>query len=309
MGTARHGMGWNEGEEKRNVSGFVTLTLFRGQSVMMWVNEVEDAMERELADTTNTLTKKSEELWKTFLDTFDQDWTNTLNKEKAYQQLINLRMQPGQLDEYILTFERLAGIAGWDKDAPGTIEFFKKGLPPGLYRACLMRETITQNMADWQKTTRTETQHFKLITIGPGARNSGPTQNTGHSRPKVRDPNAMDVNATTSFPFKKLSDEECKQYMKEGRCFRCHQQGHMAKGCTHSPPPKSQTQARATDTKKVEAEEVPPYTPEASSFRVATATTEDKVRQAHNLIQSMDEEEKRRYYALDQDFAMPTCES
>jgi len=120
----------------------------------MWVNEVEDAMERELADTTNTLTKKSEELWKTFLDTFDRDWTDTLNKEKAYQQLINLRMQPGQLDEYILTFERLAGIAGWDKDAPGTIEFFKKGLPPSLYRACLMRETIPQNMADWQKTAK-----------------------------------------------------------------------------------------------------------------------------------------------------------
>ena len=82
---------------------------------MMWVNEVEDAMERELADTTNTLTKKSEELWKTFLNTFNRDWTDTLNKEKAYQQLINLKMQPGQLDEYILTFERLAGIAGWDK--------------------------------------------------------------------------------------------------------------------------------------------------------------------------------------------------
>src|SRR6266568_1103207 len=88
------------------------LTLFQGQSVTMWVNEVEDAMEREIADTTNTLTKKSEELWKTFLDTFDRDWTDTLNKEKAYQQLINLRMQPGQLDEYILTFKRLAGIAG-----------------------------------------------------------------------------------------------------------------------------------------------------------------------------------------------------
>jgi len=195
------------------------LTLFRGQSVMMWVNEVEDAMERELADTTNTLTKKSEELWKTFLDTFDRDWTDTLNKEKAYQQLINLRMQPGQLDEYILTFERLAGIAGWDKDAPGTIEFFKKGLPLGLYQACLMRETIPKNMADWQKTARTETQCFKLILIGPGAKSSGPTQNTGHNCPKARDPNAMDVDATTSFPFKKLSDEEHKQYMKEGRCF------------------------------------------------------------------------------------------
>ncbi len=165
-----------------------------------------------------------------------------------------------------------------------------------------MRETIPKNMADWQKTARTETQRFKLITIGPGTRNSGPTQNTGHNRPKARDPNAMDVDATTSFPFKKLSDEERKQYMKEGRCFRCHQQGHMAKGCTCSPPPKSQTQARATDTKKAEEEEAPPYTPETSSSKVATTTTEDKVRQAHNLLQSMSEEEKRRYYALDQDF-------
>ncbi len=56
---------------------------------------------------------------------------DTLNKENAYQQLINLKMQPGQLDKYILTFERLARIAGWDKDTPGTIEFFKKGLPVG----------------------------------------------------------------------------------------------------------------------------------------------------------------------------------
>ena len=206
------------------------------------------------------------------------------------------------MDEYILTFERLAGIAGWDKDAPGTIEFFKKGLPLGLYRACLMRETIPKNMADWQKMARMETQRFKLILIGPGAKSSGPTQNTGHNRPKVRDPNAMDVDATTSSPFKKLSDEECKQYMKEGRCFWCCQQGHMAKECTCSPPPKPQTQARATDIKKAEAEEAPPYTPEAGLSRVAATTTKDKVHQAHNLIQSMSEEEKRCYYALDQDF-------
>src|SRR6266702_1023033 len=112
----------------------------------------------------------------------------------------------------------------------------------------------------------------------------------------------MDVDATTSSPFKKLSDEERKQYMKEGRCFKCQQQGHMAKECTCSQPPKPQIQARATDTKKAEAEEAPPYTPEASLSRVATTTTEDKVCQAHNLLQLMNEEEKRHYYALDQDF-------
>jgi len=131
-------------------------------------------------------------------------------------------------------------------------------------------------MASWQKTTRSKTQCFKLIHIGPGARNSGPTKNTGNNCPRTQDPNAMNVNATTSFPFKKLSNEEHKQYMKEGRCFICCQQGHMARECTH-PLSKPQTQARATDTKKVETEEAPPYTPEASSSRVATTITEDKV--------------------------------
>ena len=56
---------------------------------------------------------------------------DTLNKEKAYQQLINLKMQPGQLDEYILTFERLAGITGWDKDARDH-RVLQKGTPPWI---------------------------------------------------------------------------------------------------------------------------------------------------------------------------------
>src|SRR5258708_14578284 len=89
--------------------------------------------------------------------------------------------------------------------------------------------------------------------------------------------------------------------MKEGRCFRCRQQGHMVRECPKMPP-RTQTQARATDTKKAEAEEAPPYSPEASTSSVSASTSEDKVRKAHALLQSMDDEEKRRYYALDQDF-------
>ena len=40
----------------------------------------------------------------------------------------------------------------------------------------------------------------------------------------------MEVDRTT-IPFQKLTDEECIQYWKEGQCFRCHQQGHMASHC------------------------------------------------------------------------------
>jgi hypothetical protein len=278
------------------------LLLFKGPGVELWVNEVEDAMERAIADPATALTKNSIQLWNDFLATFDRDWTDSLNKEKAYQRLITLKMQPGQLDDYILTFQRLAGIAGWDKNAPGTIEFFKKGLPSGLFRACLMRNPIPTDMNTWQDACRAETQRYKLLKAGPGMGRLGPTQSTQNNRPR-RDPNAMEVDATASTPsFKKLTDDERKQYMKEGRCFRCRQQGHMARECSR-PSPRSQTSARTTETKEAETEEAPPYSPPASTSSVSASTSEDKVRQAHALVQAMSAEEKRRYYALDQDFS------
>lgn len=81
------------------------LTLFKDPAVMLWVNEVEDAMERDLTDRILGLTKNSKALWTQFLATFARDWTDSLTKEKVYAQLITLKMQPGQLDEYILIFE------------------------------------------------------------------------------------------------------------------------------------------------------------------------------------------------------------
>ena len=40
----------------------------------------------------------------------------------------------------------------------------------------------------------------------------------------------MEVDGTT-IPFQKLTDEERIHYRKEGQCFRCRQQGHMASRC------------------------------------------------------------------------------
>lgn len=44
----------------------------------------------------------------------------------------------------------------------------------------------------------------------------------------------MEVDTITSqlqLPFKKLTDEECKQFIQEGCCFCCRLQGHMACDC------------------------------------------------------------------------------
>jgi hypothetical protein len=278
------------------------LGMFKGPSVQMWVNEVEDAMERDIADPAKALTKTSVGLWNTFLDTFDRDWTDSLDKEKAYSNLITLKMQPGQLDDYTLTFERLAGIAGWSRDAPGTIEFYKRGLPSGLYRACLMRTPIPATMNEWQTACRAENQRYKLLRTGPGAQRFGPTQNTTSNRPRTRDPNAMEVDATASAPFRKLTEEERKVLQKEGRCFRCRKQGHMARACPA--PPGTPAKARATETETAGAgpsEEAPPYSPPKTTS-VSASTSEDKVRKAQALVQSMSDDERRRYYALDQDF-------
>lgn len=277
------------------------LGLFKGPLVQLWVNEIEDVMERELASTTAGITKNSISLWNDFLAAFDRDWTDTLNKEKAYSSLITLKMQPGQLDDYILNFERLAGIAGWSRDAPGTVEFFKRGLVPGLYRACLMGKSIPQTMDQWQTACREETQRYKLLKSGPGVQRYGPTQSVNSPRSKARDPNAMDVDAAVTNPLPRLTNEEREHLRKEGRCYRCRRQGHISRECPT--PPRTQAKARTTETEPVAgpSEEAPPYSPPKTTS-VAASASEDKVRQAHRLIQSMDDEEKRRYYALDQDF-------
>ena len=44
--------------------------------------------------------------------------------------------------------------------------------------------------------------------------------------PPTRDPNAMDVDQIT---IARLTPDQCTQYMKEGRCFRCSKIGHVAK--------------------------------------------------------------------------------
>jgi hypothetical protein len=41
----------------------------------------------------------------------------------------------------------------------------------------------------------------------------------------------MDVDAANITQFKKLTLEECAQLAKEGPCFRCQLQGHMARNC------------------------------------------------------------------------------
>ena len=76
-----------------------------------------------------------------FLRDFQVAFTNTTKVQSAHQELLNLKMKPGDLDSYIFSFEHLCTCAGWGVDDAGTIMLFKKGLINGLHRAVLEKTT------------------------------------------------------------------------------------------------------------------------------------------------------------------------
>jgi hypothetical protein len=62
----------------------------------------------------------------------------------------------------------------------------------------------------------------------------------------------MDVDAANVTQFKKLTPEERAQLAKEGRCFRCRLQGHMARNCpknTNNNVPNVRTKETPTSPK------------------------------------------------------------
>jgi hypothetical protein len=70
--------------------------------------------------------------WQNFKRMFLSAYTDTTKKEDAIQQLLSLKMQGDDLDNYVSTFEHLAQAAGWERDSQGTIFIFKRGLKQGL---------------------------------------------------------------------------------------------------------------------------------------------------------------------------------
>ncbi len=106
----------------------------------------------------------------------------------------------------------------------------------------------------------------------------------------------MDVDAMSTFqtitsPLKKLTNEEWKKLSAKGRCFCCHQQGHMAKFC-----PSKDVQGNATPR---------PNTAACTTNTTPTKSEPDKVESPRPLLskaqqitaikKSMTEEEQGAY--------------
>ncbi|KAH8986575.1 hypothetical protein EDB92DRAFT_2021182 [Lactarius akahatsu] len=233
------------------------LGFIRGPTINNWVNIEEQKLDNLVARTTNPIAETDEQLWTTFETSFKAAWTDTLSKQNAYQKLTTLQMKGDDADTYVSQFGFLANAAEWHRDASGTVEFFRRGLTKSILRACILRTTPPESMTEWQDAARAEVQRARILDSClrargiKSSRRTDPVPITSNVTipplaPPIDGVVPMDVDAiSTSHPRgPPLSDAERDRCMREHRCFRCKQQGHLSLSCpSRSSPPRAHVNA------------------------------------------------------------------
>jgi hypothetical protein len=288
------------------------LTYIRGPMINDWVNAQEEHLADQVNKTKQGWVQETDEvLWQEFKDAFKAAWTDTLKKQNVYDQLMKLTMQGWDVDTYIATFDRLAQAAGWALDSEGTIVRFREGLHKMIHSKALDRDKIPRTIDEWKATARNKVarakEKYNAGLTGAQRRNQQRPRDFGNfqsqsnqPRPQQSNPNhvPMDVDAANVTQFKKLTPEERAQLAKEGRCFRCRLQGHMARNC-----PKNVNYNNST-TSTIRTNETPATTKESTPAPVPTtqpsalnnpANKLTRAQQIRNIEEAMNDEERSEY--------------
>ena len=275
------------------------LTYMRGPLINDWIDQQEKKLDARI-DTTkrNHVQETDEVLWNEFETAFLAAWTDTSKKQNAYDQLMCLTMNRWDVDTYIATFDRLTLAAGWDSNSEGTIAKFREGLSKGVHSKALDRDHIPRTIEEWKAAARTEVARAKeKYNAGltgnqrrnpPKAGTYPQTQTRTQSNPNNSGAVPMEVdNVTGQSNFKKLTPEERAQLTKEGRCFRCRLQGHMARDCPKNSNRNTNSNARETTT------DSPSKTPPTTNPTNPTKLT--RAQQIRALEEAMEDEERATY--------------
>ena len=99
-------------------------------------------------------------------------------------------------------------------------------------------------------------------------------------------------NAVGQTNFKKLTPEEWTQLAKEGHCFHCHLQGHMARDC-----PKNVNRSTRSNARKTTTESENPSSPPAQNTSTSKEPTTKLTRaqQIRAIEEAMEDEERATY--------------
>ena len=278
------------------------LSYIRGPLIDNWVNAQENHLTTR-TDTTQTtfVLEMDPVLWTEFATAFQDAWKDNSKKQNAHKQLRKLVMKGWDINTYIASFECLALAANWALPAEGTIMQFQQGLNRMIHSCTLDRDKIPDTFEEWKAATRTEVarakEKYNMGLIGPHQRPNQHQQRdystSQHQTTSNQNSNSqhipMDVDAATTTKFQKLTPEERDQLAKEGRCFRCHLQGHLARNCPKNttPPAKAREATPSPDKTTPTPNSVPTPPPKDNKL-----THAQKIRV---LEAEMEEEERAQY--------------
>jgi len=175
------------------------LNHLRGLNVEDWADEQQKTMDDDIVAGRGD---DDEHHWTRFKVAFEQTYTDLGEKLSADTTLQNLRMEKGDIDTYIATFNKLLAQAGYKDDELGALNMFKKGLPGPLnVRIINNTSTAPRNLKDWQKAAREqqlkylETKEFTRKNLNPTQQRLARQLRGQYGNNRGRDPNAMDVDA------------------------------------------------------------------------------------------------------------------
>lgn len=178
--------------------------------------------------------------WKDFVKDFKAAFFTLNPTDDAIATMKTLK-QTGTADDYIAAFRPLA-ISSRISQVEVLADYFLTGLNNGLVRSIMSASTMPKEIEEYYTlAARLDLQWRKgqAIIKGTTTTSKKPATTTQSSNSN----NGRRINLT------KLTEAERAQYLKEGRCFRCRQTGHMAKECpqnTQNPPPRRQIKVVAS---------------------------------------------------------------
>ena len=234
----------------------LALSCMKGEQVSQWAGNYANHLADQCWSLNGQAPKKEstdETIWGDFCVAFRRQYRDSAEMEKALLQLRTLEMKDKEVDTYISTFEVLLEKAKRGRFEEGSIDLFKDGLPGWLLLAIMKRPFMPCDLNQWQQFARDEVavsldiqaalgknpklwmsartnQHQYLVKQIDGVR----------SKPRARDPDAMDVDAIKTRASDKprtpkvWTPEETKERERlrtERRCFNCKRTGHMSRDC------------------------------------------------------------------------------
>jgi hypothetical protein len=216
----------------------------RGQKTRGWVQRNYDWLDRVEEDPEELYERSP---WVILEEDFKWSFVDYTQQKKAQDELQKLKMTSGNIDEYISEFQMLGHQAHMDLDDPAALRLFARGLPNALADACIdldgpesfeqWRNSVQRQHRAWIKKQAIYCDYNKPPTPKPQVPNQGCWQGLWNNRggrgaqapcPQLqrRDPNAMDTSAG-----KATTEERKAKFRKEGHCYECERQGHMASDC------------------------------------------------------------------------------